>query len=297
MTEKSLRNSYKYWKHNLQSSWKSWTYRQFQNKRWYQNYKTWERDQKRKRGGKDWNKNGQIDHFKQQEHQYLARVSDATPGTADWLIGTEIRYGGISTGVAREKVSPHDRRGLDDRESNLATGGDRMLHHGYAKHYAEFLRPYVQDRDQRFVICEFGILKGTGLAIWCDLFPNARCIGLDVDLSSIKKNMDNLLRLGAFSNNSPELYEYDQFVHSADYLKEILDGDKIDIVMDDGHHSDESILTTLESVKPHLAKEFVYLIEDNPFVHKKIESNYKGCTLYSDSELTVITSLSPAAHQ
>jgi len=298
MTEKFLRSSYKYWKHNLESGWKRWTWKQFQNKQWYQNYKVWERNQKRKRGSKDKDKNDQsVKRMKQKERIHLRRWSDATPGTEQWLISTEIRYGGISTGVAREKVSPHDRRGLDDRESNLVTGGDRMLHHGYAKHYVNFLQPYVQDRDRRIVICEFGILKGTGLAIWCDLFPNARCIGFDMDLSNIKKNMDNLLQLGAFSNNSPELFEYDQFVYSSDYLKEILDGDRIDIVMDDGHHSDDSILTTLTSVKPHLNKEFVYLIEDNPFIHRKIKSNYKGCTLYSDSQLTVVTSLPPAIHQ
>ena len=238
-----------------------------------------------------------INQLKQEEQLHLERLSDAAPGTAEWLIGTEIRYGGISTGVAREKVSPHDRRGLDDRESNLATGGDRMLHHGYAKHYATFLLPFVRNRDRHIVICEFGILKGTGLAIWCDLFPNARCIGLDVDLSNTEKNMNNLRQIGAFSKNTPELYEYDQFVYSADYLEELLNGDKIDIVMDDGHHSDESILTTLESVRPHLGKQFVYLIEDNPFVHKKIQSNYNGCTLFSDSELTVITSLPSAMNK
>ena len=297
MAGKSLGNTYKYWKHNLESGWKHWTYTQFQNKQWYQNYKNWERSRKRRRGSQVKDKTDQTHRLKQQEQQHLANLSGATPGTAEWLIGTEISYGGMTTGIAREKVSPHDRRGLDDRESNLATGGDRMLHHGYAKHYATYLQPFVQDRVRRIVICEFGILTGIGLAIWCDLFPNARCIGLDVDLSSIKNNMDNLLQLGAFSKNAPELFEYDQFVYSADQLKEILDGDKINIVMDDGHHSDESILTTLESVIPHLGDQFVYLIEDNPFVHKKIQSIYSGCALFSESELTVITSLQTADHE
>ena len=297
MTEKSFRNSYRYWKRNLESSWKRWTWRKFQNKHWYQNYKVWERNLERRRRRKDRGNSDQADLMKQKERIHLRRRSDTVPGTAQWLICTEIKYGGLSTGVAINKVSPHDRRDFDNRESNLAIGGDRMLHHGYAKHYAEFLQPYVKDHDRRIVICEFGILKGTGLAIWCDLFPNARCIGLDFDLSNIKENMDNLLQLGAFSNNSPELYEYDQFVYSSDYLEEILDGDKIDMVMDDGHHSDESILTTLESVKPHLSREFVYLIEDNPYIHRNIRSKYKGCTLFSDSQLTVVTSLTPAIHQ
>ena len=112
------------------------------------------------------------------------------------------------------KNSPLDPTGSE----TLADGGDRMLHHGYANHYARFLEPYVKNRGDRIVICEVGVLEGTGLAIWCDLFPNARCIGLDIDLSNVKGNMDNLRGLGAFSRNSPELFEYDQFVYSEKQL-------------------------------------------------------------------------------
>ncbi|MDE0308383.1 MAG: hypothetical protein OXI60_00920 [Acidiferrobacterales bacterium] len=164
-----------------------------------------------------------------------------------------------------------------------------MLHHGYAIYYAEFLKPYVQDRDRRRVICEFGVLNGTGLAIWCDLFPNARCIGFDVDLSNIEENMDNLLQSGAFSNSSPELFEYDQFVYSEEYVKEILGGDRIDIVADDGNHSEKAIMTTLKSVTPHLNDRFVYFVEDNWDIHSVIENAYPDYVVRSDCGFTVIT--------
>ena len=118
----------------------------------------------------------------------------------------------------------------------IGTGGDRMFHHGYAVHYERFLKPYVENRDQRFVVVEVGILNGTGLAIWCDLFPYSRCIGLDINISNIQRNMDNLLALGAFGNNSPELYEYDQLVDSTELLGDILNDDRIDIFIDDGAH-------------------------------------------------------------
>ncbi|MDE0309038.1 MAG: glycosyltransferase family 25 protein [Acidiferrobacterales bacterium] len=196
----SLGNIYNFWKRNLEFAWKNWTFRLFKNMRWYKNYKIWERDLRHRRSGIDKDKKAaELNYLKLEEQRYIARLSGASPGTADWLIGTEIKYGGISLNVVREKLSPHDRRSLYNPRLNPAIGGDRMLHHGYAVHYAEFLKPYVKDRDRRFVICEFGILKGTGLAIWCDLFPNARCIGFDVDLSNIEKNMDDLLQRGAFS--------------------------------------------------------------------------------------------------
>ena len=192
--------------------------------------------------------------------------------------------------VLRGKISPFDPNRADKPKSKWREGGDRMLHHGYAKHYANFLKSFTNDRNQRIVICEFGILKGTGLAIWCDLFPNARCIGLDIDLSVFENNLQNLQNLGAFSKTLPELYKYDQFVESKDYLEEILNGDKIDICMDDGHHSEASIMTTMKSVLPHLNSNFVYFIEDNPKVYKTIDSEYPDSTIYSDGELTVVTS-------
>lgn len=65
-------------------------------------------------------------------------------------------------------------------------GGDRMLHHGYAKKYAEYLLPFL-NRVQPVTVLECGILRDTGIAIWCDLFQEGRIIGLDIDwLSRIK---------------------------------------------------------------------------------------------------------------
>ncbi len=163
-----------------------------------------------------------------------------------------------------------------------------MLHQEYANHYAKFLEPYVRNRGERIVICEVGVLEGTGLAIWCELFPNSRIVGLDIDLSNIKRNMDNLRSLGAFSRNTPELYQYDQFVYSSDYVKEILNGDRIDVFTDDGRHSDEAIMTTLKSFAPHLKERFVYFVEDNWDVHKIIEQLYPEWVVRSDCGFTVI---------
>ena len=293
MAENLFQTKYRYWKRNLHSRRSLWAWNLFHNKQWYQRIKARRRDQKRSLREKEAEQGRyEFNRLKQEEPDYLNRYMGAVPGTAEWLACTEIIYGGVTTAaIEREKVRAYDLRYLDNSEIYGARGGDRMLHHGYAKHYQYHLQPYVQDRDKRFVICEFGILKGTGLAIWCDLFPNARIIGFDLDLSNIKNNMDNLIQLGAFSNNQPELFEYDQFVYSADYLREILGGDQIDICIDDGHHSDESILTTFKSVKSNLNEKFVYMIEDNSYVHRNIRSKYKGCTLYSYSELTVVTSL------
>ena len=132
-------------------------------------------------------------------------------------------------------------------------GGDRMskLHKGYGKIYAKYLQPFIQG-EKPVVLIEVGILKGTGVAIWSELFLNGRIIGLDIDLSHIKQNMDSLKRKGAFKNSNLELYEFDQFQDNRRLLKEILKNDKVDICIDDGCHFDEAILSTIKSVKPFL---------------------------------------------
>lgn len=139
-----------------------------------------------------------------------------------------------------------------------------MLHHGFAKVYASHLRQFLN--KDKVIVAEFGVLKGTGLALWCDLFPNSRVIGLDIDLSHFSDNLAWLVQRGAFKKNEPEVHEYDQLLDSEDRIAEILEGQSLDIVVDDGHHSVNSVFKTWQAVKPHLSKEFKYFIEDCPEV-------------------------------
>ncbi len=171
-----------------------------------------------------------------------------------------------------------------------------MFHHGYAVHYERFLKSYVEDRDRLTVICEVGILNGSGLAIRCDLFPNSRFIGLDIDTSIVDRNMNNLFGLGAFSDNSPELYRYDQFIDSTELLDDILNHDGIDLFIDDSAQSDNAIMTTLGNALPHLSDQFVCFVEDNADVHRKTELGYPQFPMYVYVETTVITSSSGTMH-
>ena len=212
-------------------------------------------------------------------------------GTAEWLIQREIAYGGYVSDVQRRKVSPFDRRSDLQLKFGGMTGGDRMLHHGYAAAYARYLRPFLKKRA--LTIVEFGILKGTGLAMWCDLFPNARVIGFDIDLSHFRQNQASLEALGAFRQNTPEIWEYDQFIESSRFLADVLKGHTIDVAIDDGFHSSETILTTWRSVMPHLSSEFVYFIEDYAGLLDASGNTFAHCCCHADGELTVITNTSP----
>lgn len=212
-------------------------------------------------------------------------------GSPGWLIASEKYYGGFIQGVPRRTVSPFDPRSKAELERGGMQGGDRMLRHGYASHYARELRPFIKSSEP-LVIAEFGILTGLGLALWCDCFPDARIMGFDIDLTHFDSHRTILEGLGAFRKNMAEIHLYDQFVENTNLLRSILDGNRINVCIDDGHHSDESILTTLSSVKPFLAEQFAYFIEDNNTVHEKIKVLHPEFLMSTHGELTILTPLS-----
>jgi len=217
----------------------------------------------------------------------LLTFKNSKPASPEWLIGKEIQYGGLVTDVPRRKVSDSDPRSAKELAMGGMIGGDRMLHHGYASSYSKHLLPFASGSwAGNFV--EVGILKGSGLAIWCDLFPKARVMGFDIDLSHTRENLPYLKSEGAFQEGEPELFEFDQFKDNRSYLAGILNGSKIEICVDDGLHSDESIMKTLASVWPNLADHFVYFVEDNFNIGDEIQKKYLDCQVVRDGELTVL---------
>jgi len=214
-------------------------------------------------------------------------------GTEKWLMLEEAYYGGFVKDVPRNVVSNKDPRSPEQLSQDGMRGGDRMsnIHHGYARTYAKYLNSFVQDQGL-IVLAEIGILKGAGLAIWSDLFEKGRILGFDIDLDHIRQNMKFLKERGAFKNGDPELYEFDQFQDNEKLLLDVLHGDKLNICIDDGFHSNETIITTLQSVIPHLAEKFVYFIEDNADVHKVLRVLYPNLKVDSFGQFTVISPLS-----
>jgi len=51
---------------------------------------------------------------------------------------------------------------------------------------------------------------------------------------------------------------YDQFTDNFETLKETFGDKKLDVVIDDAFHSDESIINTFNELQPYLAEKFVY---------------------------------------
>jgi hypothetical protein len=203
------------------------------------------------------------------------RREDFPVGSWQWLALTERRYGGFRIGVASK----------DNR------GGDRMspFFHRYGVTYEEFLQPLARWRDERITLVEVGVLNGSGLATWCDLFPRARVIGLDINLNNFRDNRASLEAFGAFSRNKPELHEFDQLdsAKASMMLANLLGGQKVDIAIDDGCHSMESIEITFAALMPHMATRFVYFIEDNFDSYDVLAPRYPGLRWWQRGEMTI----------
>ena len=167
-------------------------------------------------------------------------------------------------------------------------GGDRVYHHEYSKIYSHYLKPFVLNTTNPLTLVEIGILKGTGLAIWSDLLPEADIIGLGIDISNTKQNLDFLKSRGAFKNNLPELYKFDQLNCNQSDLRPILGARKIDICIDDGLHSDKSITNTLDAIIPVLSDNFVYFVEDHATISSVLVNNYPQFKIIAHGEMTVI---------
>jgi hypothetical protein len=206
-------------------------------------------------------------------------------GSWQWLVCKENALGGLVSNVKRRRVSPFDDRTRWQLARGGMTGGDRMFTHGYAPHYAHHFRRFLSRPS--VTVVEVGILKGSGLGIWCELFSGGRVVGLDIDLSHVNENMENLRSLGAFAHLSPELYEFDQLDPDSDLLNRIFGGRKIDIVIDDGLHSRDSILRTYEALEPFQSSESLYIIEDNASIAEDLRTVSQH-RIFDYGELTVI---------
>ena len=220
----------------------------------------------------------------------LARLGRfSKPGTRSWLVEREARYGGFVSGLTLHRISELDNHSLQWGRHSLM-GGDRMSprHHGYAPVYARYLAPFLAT-GTRVTLVEVGILRGTGLAIWSDLFPDGRIVGLDIDLSHFEGNVERLSGMGAFEAENHEVHSFDGFMDNRRYLADILREDRVHIAIDDASHADDSILTTFGSLRGHLAEDFVYFVEDNKNVHAKLAGQYPQYRVEPLGELTVVT--------
>lgn len=149
--------------------------------------------------------------------------------------------------------SPHGAK--DHAPWNL--GGDKMGsdRNNYAPAYAEILDGLDPD-----VIVELGVFKGASMALWCDLYPEARVIGLDIDPSRFCE--DELRAAGAFEDNFPVIIQFDAYMDPAEVLLDYTGG--VDLFVDDGPHRADAISRAVTEFGPLMNPGGRFVVEDFP---------------------------------
>lgn len=121
--------------------------------------------------------------------------------------------------------------------------------HNYCVKYEKWL-PF--NRLEPIVLLEIGVLNGESLATWREYYPNATIVGIDImDSCKQYEDLDKNIFVEIGSQDDPE------FLH-----KIASKYGPFDLIVDDGSHINEHVITSfvnlIDSVKP----EGVYVIED-----------------------------------
>jgi hypothetical protein len=134
----------------------------------------------------------------------------------------------------------------------LEQGTDKWSH-GYLKYYGRY---FADIRKRKINILEIGVggyedalSGGASLRVWQDYFPNATINAIDIyDKSPLQTDR---IRIYQGSQND------------SSFLKKL--ATKIGpfhIIIDDGSHIDEHVLTSFQTLFPVLVKDGIYVIED-----------------------------------
>lgn len=127
-------------------------------------------------------------------------------------------------------------------------GTDKNLDsHQYTPHYHNLFR----DKTNVRVVLEIGIGEGGSLKMWRDYFPMATIYGIDNAKEKIKDYGERIIALEADQHDKGSLLDAIQKIEST-----------IDIVIDDGDHTKEGQMCSLQTIYPLLSRDGIYIIED-----------------------------------
>ncbi len=147
------------------------------------------------------------------------------------------------------------RRGakLTDHPAMAALVEDDLLHlHVFSQKTGpimNFYRHLLAGVGAPKAIFEIGVKNGGSLAMWRNLFPQARIVGLDLKLSKAVRQ-EGVIYLEGDQTDTVLLAKIAE-QHGP-----------FDLIIDDGSHVGEHQLTSLEALAPHVADGGAYVIED-----------------------------------
>ena len=129
---------------------------------------------------------------------------------------------------------------------------DKNTTHSYLETYETLFK---NKKNTAQNILEIGVQEGGSIKLWYDYFENATIYGLDIrkikDIWSELKNKPRI-KLGCFDAYDPNFVE--------NQMKPL--NVKFDIMIDDGPHTLESMISFIEYYLPMLSDDGIFVIED-----------------------------------
>ncbi len=140
--------------------------------------------------------------------------------------------------------------------------GDKGTVHSYIPEYERLFSPY---REKNIKLLEIGVAYGESLEMWYEYFSKGKIYGADIHTNEI----------GPYLND--ERFNINIVDATNPLIKSYFEGDKFDIIIDDGSHRFEDQVKTFNLLRDHMNKGGIYIIEDvanldsvkNEFLHLK----------------------------
>ena len=127
-----------------------------------------------------------------------------------------------------------------DKSASVGNG------HDYLRHYEFFFADY---RDRAINLIEIGVMGGNSLKLWKWYFPRAHIVGIDIETRCLRFREERVdVLIGSQADGA--------------FLKAVCAQYPPTIVIDDGSHMAEHIVTTFETVFPLVAPGGLYVVED-----------------------------------
>lgn len=149
-------------------------------------------------------------------------------------------------------------------EMHTAYGSDKGLKHNYIDEYERILS---SKRTSASAVLEIGVLLGNSLRMWNDYFQNAQIFGID-DFSQKDGHEhhnfkpvipEDIIRdLSIYTRIQLGIFNSCDDIKCQNFLKDV----QLDIIIDDGDHSENVQLRNIEIYSKFLKPDGIYIIED-----------------------------------
>lgn len=119
--------------------------------------------------------------------------------------------------------------------------------HDYLRFYELEFSPI---RDELIKFMEIGVQTGSSIRLWLEYFSKAKVFGIDIDPMTFP--VDDRYTFVQGDQSSAPFWESFVSTHGSEW----------DVIIDDGGHHSGQIITSFESLWPHVKPGGVYIIED-----------------------------------